>query len=98
MKLLFDQNLSFRLPLRLADLFPQSVHVRLIGMEQATDSVIWEYAKNRDFVIVSYDSDFAERNKLFGPPPKIVWLRCGNSPPREIEALLRANASAILDL
>ena len=58
MKLLFDQNLSPRLPRLLADLYPDSVHVRAIGLREATDSEIWEYAKQHGFVIVSKDSDF----------------------------------------
>lgn len=47
MKLLFDQNLSPRLPSLVADLYPQSAHVRDSGMRDATDAVIWEYAKER---------------------------------------------------
>jgi len=36
MKLLFDENLSFKLRARLQDVFPGSQHIRDIGMEQAT--------------------------------------------------------------
>ncbi|MDX2033847.1 MAG: DUF5615 family PIN-like protein [Blastocatellia bacterium] len=32
MKLLFDQNLSFRLVSKLLEKFPDSAHVRLLGM------------------------------------------------------------------
>ena len=45
MKLLFDQNLSFKLCRLLADVFPESNQIRLIGMEEAEDRAIWEYAK-----------------------------------------------------
>lgn len=45
MKLLFDQNLSPRLPRLLVDLYPDSVHIREIGLRDATDTQIWEYAK-----------------------------------------------------
>jgi predicted nuclease of predicted toxin-antitoxin system len=44
MKLLFDQNLSPRLPGLLSDLYPGSVHVREIGLAEATDTAIWNYA------------------------------------------------------
>ena len=40
MKLLFDQNLSFKLCAQLADLFPGSDQVRRLGLEQADDSAI----------------------------------------------------------
>ena len=62
MKLLFDQNLSHRLPARLGDLFPDSAHVRAAGLEQADDRQIWEYAKANGYGIVSQDVDFAERS------------------------------------
>ena len=71
MKLLFDQNVSPRLPRVLADIYPESVHVREIGMRDATDTAIWEYAKAYDFVIVSKDSDFQARSLLYGSPAKI---------------------------
>jgi predicted nuclease of predicted toxin-antitoxin system len=59
-KLLFDQNLSFKLCQRLADLFPGSNQVRLLHLEQADDRAIWEHAKSGGFVLVSQDADFAE--------------------------------------
>jgi predicted nuclease of predicted toxin-antitoxin system len=45
MKLLFDQNLSFRLCKDVVDLFPESSHVRLLGLSEATDHTLWDYAK-----------------------------------------------------
>jgi predicted nuclease of predicted toxin-antitoxin system len=41
MKLLFDQNLSHRLLTELGDLFPGSLHVRLLGLAEADDLQIW---------------------------------------------------------
>lgn len=95
MKLLFDQNLSPRLPSFLADLYPDSAHVRDLGMRDATDTVIWEYAKANGFVIVSKDSDFQARSLLYGHPPKVIWLRVGNCPVSTIEDLLRNQSVAI---
>jgi predicted nuclease of predicted toxin-antitoxin system len=70
MKFLFDQNLSPRLPRWLSDLYPGSAHVRDIGLRDATDTVIWSYAQEHGFVIVSKDSDFQQRSLLFGHPPQ----------------------------
>ena len=95
MKLLFDQNLSFKLCRLLADLFPGSSQVRLDGLAEAGDSAIWEFAKANDFVIVTLDSDFAELAALLGSPPKTIWLRCGNQPTDVIEGLLRSHTGAI---
>lgn len=89
MKLLFDQNLSDALVTRLSDLFPESTHVKAIGLSQSDDVQIWDYAREHGFAIVSKDSDFQQRSMLFGAPPKVVWLRVGNCPTSRIEKLIR---------
>ncbi len=89
MKLLFDQNLSSALIVRLADLFPESGHVKNIGMMKSDDAVIWACAAKGGFTIVSKDSDFQQLSLLLGAPPKVVWLRVGNCPTARIERLLR---------
>jgi predicted nuclease of predicted toxin-antitoxin system len=95
MKLLFDQNLSFKLCRLLADDFPESNQIRLLGMEEAEDRAIWDYAKANDFILISQDADFADLATLFGPPPKVIWLRSGNQPTYAIEQRLRDHAEAI---
>jgi predicted nuclease of predicted toxin-antitoxin system len=95
MKLLFDQNLSFKLCRQLVDIFPDSQQVRLLGMEEADDRVIWDFANANGFILVSQDVDFADRATLYGPPPKVIWLRCGNEPTAAIEQRLRDHADAI---
>jgi predicted nuclease of predicted toxin-antitoxin system len=95
MKFLFDQNLSPQLPRLLSDLYPDSVHIRDIGLRDATDTVVWNYALEYRLVIVSKDSDFQQRSLLFGHPPKFVWLRIGNCPARTIEHLLRERSATI---
>lgn len=94
MKLLFDQNLSFKLAARLADLFPGSSQVRLAGLDAVEDRAIWNFAKANGFIIVSQDSDFAEMASLYGPPPKVIWLRCGNQTTEFVEKLLRDHVQA----
>lgn len=95
MKLLFDQNLSFKLCERLADLFPDSDQVQRLGLDQADDRQIWLHARANGFVLVSQDSDFADMAALYGPPPKVIWLRCGNQPTGVVEKLLRDHYEAI---
>jgi len=94
-KLLFDENLPPRLPRALADLYPDSAHVRECGLASADDSTIWQYAKDRGLTIVSKDSDFQDRSVLHGHPPKFIWVRAENCSTREIENLMRAAAPAI---
>ncbi len=95
MKLLFDENLSPKLPRLRAGLFPDSQHLRDAGFKGATDEEIWEYAKARDFVIVSKDSDFYQRSLLHGPPPKLVWLRLGNCTRDDLAELITTHEQHI---
>src|SRR5262249_25082898 len=88
---------SHKLVGRLADLFPDSVHVREIGLKEAGDSVVWEYAKQHGLMIVSKDSDFHQRSFLYGYPPKIVWIRLGNCSTAEVEHVLRTHFNAITE-
>lgn len=95
MKLLFDQNLSFRLAATVADIFPGSCHARDLGLATADDSIFWDYAKQHGFAIISKDGDFHQLSLVFGAPPKVVWLRVGNVSTAEIEALMRRHAATI---
>ena len=96
MKLLFDHNLSFRLVASLADLYPASVHVRMLNLQCATDEAVWQYARQHGFVIVSKDGDFHQRSLVLGAPPKVVWVALGNCSTTEVVALLRRRHREIL--
>ena len=89
MKLLFDENLSYRLVKTLTDIYPGSVHPRDCGLRGASDDEIWRYARENGFVIVSKDSDFSQRSALLGTPPKVIWLRVGNCTTERAEFVLR---------
>lgn len=95
MKLLFDQNLSYKLPRRLVDAFPICHHVDDFALGAADDSIIWQFARDNGFIIVSKDADFHQRSLLLGHPPKVIWLRVGNCPTYTIESLLRQYKIAI---
>lgn len=96
MKLLFDQNLSFKLARRLESLYPGSSQVRLLGLDQADDQAIWEHARQHDYVLVTQDVDYSNLSALRGYPPKVIWLRCGNQPTDVIGMLLERNHDRIL--
>lgn len=89
MKLLLDENLSDRIVPRIIDLYPDSEHVKTLGLTNTEDALIWDFAKNNGFAIVSKDSDFYQRSLLYGHPPKFVYLRIGNSPTSRIVQILR---------
>lgn len=98
MKLLFDENLSPKLVAALADIYPKSAHVDRIGLGGESDNEVWNYAKANHYIIVSKDSDFYDKSILFGHPPKIIWIKRGNCPNRQIQLLLRNKTDTIKEL
>ncbi len=96
MRFLYDQNLSYRLAADLEDLYPDSLHVRDIGMKESDDSDIWNYAAQNGYIIVSKDSDFHQQSFMYGHPPKVIWVRVGNCSVDTIISLLRTHHAAIL--
>ena len=91
MKLLFDQNISFRLIAKIRDIFPASEQVKVLGLENSSDKQIWEFAKKNGYSIVTFDADFYEFSVLYEYPPKIIWLRTGNITTHAIESIIRNN-------
>jgi predicted nuclease of predicted toxin-antitoxin system len=81
---LFDENLPSRIQ------FTPNLPVvsRSALGNGATDTQVWEFALQRELVIVSKDADFSERIILHMPPPWVVHLRFGNLRRRDFHALL----------
>jgi predicted nuclease of predicted toxin-antitoxin system len=95
MKLLFDQNLSHKLAVHVCDPYPESEHVRNLGLNAAEDGAIREYAKADGFMIVSKDADFHQRSFVYGFPPKVIWVKLGNRSTADVEKVLRRGFVAV---
>lgn len=81
-----------QLPPALAEALRQSGFdaqaVRELGLREAEDSAIWDYALNNGRTIVTKDQDFADRSAVSQRSPVIVWLRIGNTSNRALLAWL----------
>ena len=95
MKLLFDQNISFRIMRLLPHSFADCRHVQSVGLNDCDDPVIWQFAKDNGFTVVTFDADFTEIASRKGFPPKIIRLRTGNLTTAEIAERLLFNFSNI---
>lgn len=96
MRLLFDQNISPNLVGRLSAIFPESSHVEGRGLGRADDSQVWIHAETEGFTLVTKDSDFNDMSLFEGFPPKVIWLRVGNSRTVEVEFILGSRVSEIM--
>ena len=77
MRFLVDAQLPPALARCLAELGHTAEHVFDIGMQQASDRVIWKKALETGAVIVTKDEDFIQLGLGIAGPP-VVWLRLGN--------------------
>jgi predicted nuclease of predicted toxin-antitoxin system len=93
--LLFDQNLSRKLPSILAAEYPGSEHVVTAGLAGADDLTVWAYAAAKGLAVVSKDSDFRRQATAHGPPPKVIWVRIGNGPTAAVAALLKSRRNDV---
>jgi predicted nuclease of predicted toxin-antitoxin system len=94
-KLLLDENISDKIAPAVDDLFPGSTHVKAAGLMRADDSLIADWAEERDFTIVSKDTDFYQRAVALGLPSKFIWLRVGNCTTATIIDLVRTRAAIV---
>lgn len=97
MRLLFDQNISFRITRLLETTFPECKHVSDVGLSGKSDMEIWEFAKSNNFVIVTFDADFYDLAVIKGIPPKVIWLRVGNTTTLHISHILAQKKEFIQD-
>jgi predicted nuclease of predicted toxin-antitoxin system len=97
MKLLFDQNISFRIVKLIDSKYPGSSQVRALNLEGESDIKIWHFAKENEFTIVTFDADFYDLSNFRGHPPKIIWLRTGNTSTKNIAEILTTKYEIISD-
>ena len=73
MSLLGDNQLPVALARHLAANGFKCRHVQDIGLDDADDRVIWQYAKERNLTIITKDEDFQIlANRQASIPPQVV--------------------------
>jgi len=96
MILLFDENILYRIVKKIKDIFPRSFHVSDITPVLKDDLSIFKYAKHESMVIVTHDEDFYELQLIHVFPPKIIWLRMGNTSTLNIQNKLIEKKESII--
>ena len=63
--------------------------VRAVGLRDAEDEEIFQAAGEAGVIMMSKDSDFLNLLDRHGPPPKVIWVTCGNTSNRRIQNILK---------
>lgn len=98
MKLLFDNNISYRIIKKIQHLEIESIHVSSTSLKKPAEDIdIWNYAKTNSYTIITFDEDFEELELMNSFPPKVILLKLGNSTTNFIAEYLSKNTSVIID-
>jgi len=65
-----------------------AIAVRELGLRDAEDAEIYAAARTAGAIVITKDSDFIELLQRFGPPPQVLWLRCGNTSNLRLKQIL----------
>lgn len=84
MKFLVDAQLPPALARALREAGYEVQAVRELGLREAEDYAMWDYALANQAAIVTKDQDFADRLLSGRTAPIIVWLRTGNTSNRAL--------------
>jgi predicted nuclease of predicted toxin-antitoxin system len=72
--------------------------LRDLGLRDSTDHEIFSAAKSAGCIVMTKDSDFVKLLGQYGPPPKIIWLTCGNTSNERLKQILTATLEKALEL
>lgn len=97
MKVWIDAQLSPALAPWLKNTFAVNASsVRRLNFQEASDRDIFLAAREAKAVVMTKDYDFVELLDQFGPPPQIIWIRCGNTSNAQMrEFLMRGFPKAL---
>ncbi len=99
MNLWLDAQLSPLLAEWISDHFPVSaVALRELGLRDAEDQQIFDAARDQDVIVMTKDRDFVLLLERCGSPPKVIWIRCGNTSNERIKEILSRQLKTALEL
>lgn len=96
MMFLIDNQLPEALSRFLKSQNLNSVHVAEVGLDEASDQKIWQYAKSSGAVIISKDEDFFHLACSDPEGAALIWVRLGNCRKQELLTAFSQSLSQIL--
>jgi predicted nuclease of predicted toxin-antitoxin system len=80
MRLLLDENISWRLATYLRPYCAAVLHVRDIQLDNSPDTSIWRYARQYGYDVITKDEDFLRLVLAEGFPPRVVAVQNAQVP------------------
>lgn len=100
MNLWIDAQLSPALAPWITTHFPEieALSVKHLGLRNAEDPEIFEAARSAKTVVMTKDNDFVQLLEQHGPPPKVIWITCGNTSNARMKMILSASLDQAVQL
>jgi predicted nuclease of predicted toxin-antitoxin system len=67
----------------------EAFSARFLNMRDAKDLAIFSAAREAKVAVLTKDNDFVLLQERFGPPPSILWVRCGNTSNAHLKQVLQ---------
>lgn len=94
-----DAQISPFIALFLKEHFQIDCHsLRALGLRDSSDKDVFAAAKAANAILVSKDIDFVHLINAWGPPPKVIWLTCGNTSNEKLKSILAIHFKRALEL
>jgi predicted nuclease of predicted toxin-antitoxin system len=96
MKILIDQNISYRIMAMIQNELWQVEHIKNHDLVNANDFEIFMFARQNKYeAILTLDEDFQLLQLVHEQPPKIIWIRIGNCSTKKLAETIKTNTSTI---
>ena len=84
-----DAQLSPEIAGYISDKFGKECHhVFEWGVRRIPDKEIYSRLREPGMVLITKDSDFVDLQYVYGEPPKVLWLRVGNTSNARLKQIL----------
>jgi predicted nuclease of predicted toxin-antitoxin system len=95
MRLLLDENISWRLVSYLRSHCAVVLHVRDTQLNNSPDTSIWRYAKQHGYDVITKDEDFLRLVLAEGFPPRVVAVQNAQVPVAKLAEFMLARLPQI---
>ena len=99
MMIILDAHISPSLANWISEIYNiETYSASFLKLQNANDLEIFEFAKQKNAIIITKDDNFLKLIEKFGSPPKIIWLTCGNTSKEKLKNILKSYLSQALQL